>query len=56
MNGSNGMILKEMVNQVGKNSQGYEYTPLMIAAERKHLLMERMHCIVQQYITKRIRI
>ena len=37
VNGSNGnnnnnMTLKEYVNQVGKDSDGGEYTPLMIAA------------------------
>ena len=39
-NGSNGdnnnMTLKEYVNQVGKTSKGYHYTPLMIAAEKEH--------------------
>ena len=40
VNGSNGnnnnMTLKEYVNQVGKDSGGYERTPLMIAAEKEH--------------------
>ena len=41
VNGSNGnnnnnMTLKEYVNQVGKDSGGYEYTPLMIAALNEH--------------------
>ena len=40
VNGSNGnnnnMTLKEYVNQVGRNSRGYGYTPLMIAAENEH--------------------
>ena len=31
-----GMILKKMVNQVGKDSGGYECTPLMIAARYEH--------------------
>ena len=31
INGNNNMTLKEYVNQVGKDSYGYEYTPLMIA-------------------------
>ena len=30
------MTLKEYVNQVGKNSYGYERTPLMMAAENEH--------------------
>ena len=40
VNGSNGnnnnMTLKEYVNQVGKDSDGYERTPLMIAAWGEH--------------------
>ncbi len=31
-----GMILKKMVNQVGKDSGGYKVTPLMAAARREH--------------------
>ena len=30
------MTLKDMVNQVGTDSRGYEMTPLMIAAENEH--------------------
>ena len=30
------MTLKEMVNQVGKDSRGYEYTPLIAAARNEH--------------------
>ena len=30
------MTLKEMVNQVGQDSRGFEYTPLMIAAYGEH--------------------
>ena len=30
------MTVKEMVNQVGRDSRGWEYTPLMIAAENEH--------------------
>ena len=30
------MTLNEMVNQLGRNSRGYEYTPLMIAASEEH--------------------
>ena len=30
------MTVKEMVNQVGKDSRGYEYTPLIIAAAYEH--------------------
>ena len=30
------MTLKDMVSQVGRNSRGYEWTPLMIAAENEH--------------------
>ena len=30
------MTLKDMVSQVGKDSRGYERTPLMIAAEKEH--------------------
>eukprot|EP00942_MAST-04A_sp_MAST-4A-sp1_P010981 g10981.t1 len=30
------MTLKEMVNQVGRNSGGFEYTPLMLAAGNEH--------------------
>ena len=30
------MTLNEMVNQVGRNSRGYEYTPLIIAARYEH--------------------
>ena len=30
------MTLKEMVNQLGKNSYGGEWTPLMIAARNEH--------------------
>ena len=33
---NNNMTLKEYVNQVGKNSEGYDYTPLMIAARYEH--------------------
>jgi hypothetical protein len=40
VNGSNGnnnnMTLKEYVNQVGRDSYGSEYTPLMIAAHYEH--------------------
>jgi len=40
VNGSNGnnnnMILKGYVNQEGKNSDGYDRTPLMAAAEEEH--------------------
>jgi ankyrin repeat protein len=41
VNGSNGnnnnnMTLKEYVNQEGKDSGGYKYTPLMIAAQNGH--------------------
>ena len=37
VNGDNGnMPLNEMVNQVGKDSRGYEYTPLRIAAREDH--------------------
>ena len=40
VNGSNGnnnnMTLKEYVNQVGKDSGGYDRTPLMAAAENEH--------------------
>merc|ERR1711988_404457 len=41
VNGSNGnnnnnMTLKEYVNQVGKSSRGYDYTPLMVAAREEH--------------------
>jgi ankyrin repeat protein len=37
VNGSTGMTLKEMVNQVGRNSCGNEFTPLMSAAAKEHL-------------------
>ena len=30
------MTLKEMVNQLGRNSRGFEYTPLIIAARYEH--------------------
>eukprot|EP00942_MAST-04A_sp_MAST-4A-sp1_P004547 g4547.t1 len=30
------MTLKEYVNQVGKSSRGYKYTPLIIAAKNEH--------------------
>ncbi len=33
---NNNMTLKKMVNQVGKGSRGYEYTPLMAAARYEH--------------------
>ena len=41
MNGSNGnnnnnMALKEYVNEEGKTSRGYEFTPLTIAARYEH--------------------
>ena len=35
-NNNNNMTLKEYVNQVGKNSEGWELTPLMIAAKNEH--------------------
>ena len=35
-NNNNNMTLKEYVNQVGKASDGYDSTPLMIAAENEH--------------------
>ena len=37
VNASNSMALKEMVNQVGRISEGNEYTPLMAAAKNEHL-------------------
>eukprot|EP00942_MAST-04A_sp_MAST-4A-sp1_P012327 g12327.t1 len=42
------MTLKEMVNQVGKNSYGYDYemTPLMIAAEYEHFQI--VQCLIEQ--------
>ena len=35
-NGNNNMTLKEYVNQFGNRSDGYVWTPLMIAAENEH--------------------
>eukprot|EP00942_MAST-04A_sp_MAST-4A-sp1_P011076 g11076.t1 len=35
-NGNNKMTLKEMVNQVGKESSGYDYTPLAAAIVENH--------------------
>ena len=36
VNGSNGMALKEMASQVGTDSRGFEYTPLIIAVQNGH--------------------
>ena len=40
------MTLKDMVSQVGRNSDGFEYTPLMLAAWNEHFQIVK--CLIEQ--------